>query len=491
MRKLSAGLVCLCGLLHAQDPVGILEGHVTDPSAAAVSAAQVSVVNSQTGFRQQVVTSRQGEFRFSNLPVGNYSLSVSAEGFAHFSAASVRVDVGRVVNYPVALQIASSHSEINVEGQAATVDTSSALGNVVSEREATDLPLNGRSLMQLGLLQPGVAPMTAGLAEAGGILRSGQAFAVNGQRPESNNYLLDGVTNLDSVNGGFALRTPVDAVSEFRILSLNAPAEYGETSGATTSVVTKSGSNNFHGDVYEFIRNNAFDARNFFATTTEPLHLNQFGATIGGPIRRNKDFFFAYYEGQRDTQGQTQAAIVPTAAERTGDFSGITDPSTGQPVPLINEFAGQPFPGNKIPGALLNPIGLKAASLYPLGNVSPSIYESTQIAKDNYNQGGFRFDHYFGNSDQLFARYAISALDTFDPLPINGSNVPGFPVANNITTNSFTLSQVHLISPRTVQTVRLAFFRNVFSYADAQNHTPGSSLDAHFHNTGLMPDTPS
>ena len=140
---------------------------------------------------------------------------------------------------------------------------------------------------------------------------------------------MDGVTNVDSVNGGFALHTPVDAVSEFRILSLNAPAEYGDTSGATTSVVTKSGGNDFHGDVYEFLRNNAFDARNFFAATIEPLHLNQFGATLGGPLRRNKDFFFVYFEGQRDYQGETQAAIVPTAAERTGDFSGLTDPSTG------------------------------------------------------------------------------------------------------------------------------------------------------------------
>ena len=155
------------------------------------------------------------------------------------------------------------------------------------------LPLNGRNLTQLGLLQPGVAPMTAGLSEAGGILRAGQAFAVNGQRPESNNYLLDGVSNVDSVNGGFALRVPVDAVSEFRILTLNAPAEYGDTSGATTTVVTKSGGNRFHGDVYDFLRNNAFDARNFFAATTEPLHRNQYGATLGGPLRKNKDFFFA------------------------------------------------------------------------------------------------------------------------------------------------------------------------------------------------------
>ena len=134
--------------------------------------------------------------------------------------------------------------------------------------------------------------MTVGLAEAGGIARSGQAYAVNGERPESNNYLLDGASNVDSVNGGYALREPVDAVSEFRILTLNAPAEYGQTSGATTSMVTKSGSNQFHGDVYDFLRNSAMDSRNFFAPRTEPLHRNQFGATLGGPIRKNKDFFF-------------------------------------------------------------------------------------------------------------------------------------------------------------------------------------------------------
>jgi hypothetical protein len=441
-----------------------------------VSGAQVSAQNVQTGLRQTVVTSRQGTFRFSTLPVGDYSLTVAAPNFAPFSASPIRIDVGRVVNYPVQLEIASSHTKVDVQAQTATIDTSTALGNVVSEREATDLPLNGRDLMQLGLLQPGVAPMTAGLAEAGGILRSGQAFAVNGQRPESNNYLLDGVTNVDSVNGGFALRTPVDAVSEFRILSLDAPAEYGGTSGATTTVVTKSGGNAFHGDVYDFLRNNAFDARNFFSPTTQPLHLNQFGATLGGPLRRNKDFFFVYFEGQRDNQGETQAAIVPTAAERTGNFSGLTDPSTGAPLPLINEFTGQPFPNNQIPTALLSPIGLAAEKLFPLPNAPNSVFESTQLASDNYNQGGFRYDHYFGNNDQIFARYAGSGQNTLDPLPINGSNVPGFPVTDAITTNSFTVSDVHIISPQTVQTVRLAFFRNAFIYEDAQNHTPGSSL---------------
>ena len=168
MRELALLSVCLCGILEAQDPIGILEGQVADPSSAVVSGAQVAARNVQTGLRQTVVTSRQGTFRFSNLPVGDYSLTVAAPNFAPYSASPIRIDVGRVVNYPVQLEIASSHSQVDVQAQTATVDTSSALGNVVSEREATDLPLNGRDLMQLGLLQPGVAPMTAGEVDPDG-----------------------------------------------------------------------------------------------------------------------------------------------------------------------------------------------------------------------------------------------------------------------------------------------------------------------------------
>jgi hypothetical protein len=408
--------------------------------------------------------------------VGDYELRVSAQGFAAFGAAPIRIDINRTVRVPVKLEVEGGRSEVTATASAATVDVGSTLGNVVSAREATDLPLNGRDLTQLGLLQPGVAPMTTGLAEAGGVRRSGQAYAVNGQRPESNNYLLDGASNVDSVNGGYALRMPVDAVSEFRILTLNAPAEYGDTSGATTSMVTKSGSNGLHGDVYEFLRNNAMDARNFFAADTEPLHRNQYGATLGGPVRKDKDFFFLYYEGQRDSEGKTQAAIVPTKVERNGDFSGLTDPATGQPVPLINEFTGQPFPGNQIPGSMQSPIALAAEKLYPLPNIGTNVFESTQLGSTNYDQGGFRLDHYFSGSDQLFARYSRSSLDQFDPLPISGAGVPGFPVTDDIVTNSATVSWVHLISPETVQTVRASFFRNEFLAGQAVNHTPGSSL---------------
>ncbi len=470
-------LALLSPVANAQDPIGTLEGLITDPSSARIFAAEVSVHNVQTGLTRIARSSHEGSFHFSNLPIGEYSLAVQANGFAPYLVSNIRIDIGQVVNFPVELQISGGHTEVNVAAQKVMVDTSQTIGNVVSSGQATDLPLNGRDLTQLGLLQPGVAPMTAGLAEAGGIARAGQAFAVNGQRPESNNYLLDGASNVDSVNGGYALRVPVDAVSEFRILSLNAPAEYGETSGATTSVVTKSGGNAFHGDVYDFLRNDAFDARNFFAATTEPLHRNQYGATLGGAIRKDKDFFFVYYEGQRDSEGKTQAAIVPTAAERTGDFSGLTNPSNGQPAPLINEFTGQQFPGNVIPQSLLNPIAIKAAQLYPLPNIGTNVFESTQIGINDYDQGGFRLDHYFnGGKDQLFLRYSVSNSHDFDPLPIAGAGVPGFPVTDDIVTNSVTISDVHLTSAQTVQTFRASFFRNQFLNGQAVNHTPGSSL---------------
>ncbi len=474
MRVLLPFLLTCCALTaFGQDPSGILEGRVQDPSGALVQKAHISVTNAATGLTASQLSSAEGGFRFSYLPVGNYELHVTMTGFSEFTTRNIHVDVNRTVNLPVALTLAGTKNTTEVNAMGATVDVSSTLGNVISGREAMDLPLNGRNLTQLGLLQPGVAPLTFGLLQAGGIARANQAYAVNGQPPESNNYLLDGVTNVDSVNGGFALRTPPDAISEFRILTSNAPAEYGETSGATTSVVTKSGSNKFHGDVYDYLRNNSLDARNFFATATEPLHQNQFGATFGGPIRRNRDFFFAYYEGQRSRQGETRTAIVPTAAQRSGDFSG-----TGRP--LINEFTGQPVSSNGVPGQIpaymLNPIALKAESLLPLPNIGPSLYSSTQLLTNNYDQGGFRLDHYFNNNDQFFLRYASSSQHQLDPLPIAGSGVPGFPVANDVSTNSITASHVHLFSPALVQTARIAFFRNLFFENAATNHAPGSDL---------------
>ncbi len=455
--------------LQAQDPVGVLEGRVKDASGGSISSAEVTASNQQTGFSAKQRSAEDGAFHFSSLPAGEYDLRVTADGFAPFTATAIRIDIGRTVPVAVKLEVAAGHNEVSVNGTGATIDLGSTLGDVVSSLEATDLPLNGRNLTQLGLLQAGVAPMTGGLAEAGGLARSNQAYAVNGQRPESNGYLLDGVSNMDNVNGAFAIRVPVDAVAEFRILTLNAPAEYGDTSGSTTSVVTKSGGNAFHGDFYEFFRNNVWDSRNFFAATTEPLHQNQYGATFGGPIRKNKDFFFAYYEGLRNRQGVTQTAIVPTPEQRAGNFSGDSSP-------LINYFTGQPVPGNQIPLSQFSPIALKELQYYPLGNVSPSLYAETEVGSNSYDQGGLRLDHYFSDGDQLFVRYSASSTSEVDPLPIAGANVPGFPVADSINTQSITASETHLFSPNTLQTFRAAFFRNAFIFGERLNTTPPSAL---------------
>src|SRR5690606_7970684 len=263
----------------------------------------------------------------------------------------VEVSVGQIVRVNAELELSSVSEVVTVSGAAQLVDTSTnALGRVVTGRELVDLPLNGRNFTQLGLLQTGVAPLPPGLATAGGSMRQGQAYAVNGMRPEQNMYLVDGAQNINRMDGGFALKLPVDAIAEFRILTQSTPPEYGGTAGATTSVVTRSGSNRVHGSVYEFLRNDVFDARNFFSEEVEPLNQHQFGGTVGGPFRQDRLFYFAYYEGFRNKQGVTTTAVVPTLAERQGDFSGSAQP-------LLNIAAGGvPFPDNRLPPQAIHPV---------------------------------------------------------------------------------------------------------------------------------------
>ena len=217
------------------------------------------------------------------LPVGTYSLTVEAPQFATFAQEPIQVNVSQTVRVDVQLSRGDRHRDRHRRRRACSSWTRPATrsGAVVTGREIVDLPLNGRNFTQLGLLQTGVAPLTAGVATAGGSLRQGQAYAVNGMRPEQNVYLVDGAQNINRMDGGYALKLPVDAIAEFRILTQSAPPEFGGTGGATTSVVTRSGSNQFHGNLYEFVRNDAFDARNYFSEEVEPLKQNQFGGTIG------------------------------------------------------------------------------------------------------------------------------------------------------------------------------------------------------------------
>ena len=466
------GLLAFYLATFAQDPVASLEGEIRDASGGAIAGATVTVTNLDMGYQQTQTASPMGLYKFSQLPPGRYKISVQRDGFATFEQQPIQLNVSQVGRLDVVLTLASQQEAITVEGEVQLVDTASnALGKTVTTKEVLDLPLNGRNFTQLGLLQAGVAPMTAGIQQAGGSLRSGHGYAVNGQRPESNIYRLDGASNVNRMDGGFALRVPVDAIAEFRILTHTASAEYGGTSGSTTTVVTRSGTNSVHGSLYEFLRNDKLDARNFFSEKVEPLKQNQFGGTLGGPVRRDRTFYFLYFEGFRNRQGVTRSAVVATPSQRMGDFSARSQP-------LIDiSSGGTPFPGGVIPASLLNPVSQTVMERYiPRGNVSPSIYTTTVVTHNDYDQGGGRLDHRFSDRDQLAFRYSYSNGTNLNPISIRGSDLPGFPVQDDLATHSVVLSETHLFSPNIVNSFRVSYFRHKFFFDQRLNKTSPREL---------------
>jgi hypothetical protein len=471
----SLALLSLCLLVTtralAQDTTGAIEGAITDKTASAIGGAHIVARNLETGFTKETTAAADGFYRLLLLPVGQYTVTVNAPQFATLVRAPIQVNVSQTIRLNAQLELRSLAETVTVTGGAQLVDTSTnALGRIVSGRELVDLPLNGRNFTQLGLLQTGVAPLTAGVATAGGSLRQGQAYAVNGMRPEQNMYLVDGAQNVNRMDGGYALKLPVEAIAEFRILTQSAPPEYGGTGGATTSVVTRSGGNQFHGNLYEFLRNDQFDARNFFSAEVEPLQQNQFGGTLGGPIKKDRLLFFGYYEGFRNKQGTTTTATVPTAQERQGDFSGMG-------TPLINFAAGGvPIPGNQIPQAAINPVARNVVDLYPLGNVSPSIYRATLVGTNVLDQAGGRLDFNVSPNDQIFGRYSHSGGHNINPISVRGTDVPGFPTRDDLSTHAATLSSTHIFSPSLTNLVRGTFLQHVFFFDQRLNRTPPSAL---------------
>lgn len=455
----------------AQDVTGAIEGTVTDSTQGTVGAARVTARNVDTGFTKETTAGGDGFYRLLLLPVGQYSLIVEAPQFAARVLEPIAVSGAQTLRVNAQLDVRSVTETVTVSGGAQLVDTATnVLGRVVTGRELVDLPLNGRNFTQLGLLQTGAAPLPAGVATAGGSLRQGQAYAVNGMRPEQNVYLVDGAQNMNRMDGGFALKLPVEAIAEFRILSQSAPPEFGGTAGATTSVITRSGTNQLHGSLYEFVRNDVFDARNYFSTEVEPLKQNQFGGTIGGPLRRDKALFFGYYEGLRVRQGITTSATVPSVAERIGDFSAMSGP-------LLNLAAGGvPFPGNQIPSAAINPVSRNVLNMYPVPNAGPSTYRETLVASQNVNQAGGRLDLNLSSSDQVFARYSYSGGHNLNPISVRGSDAPGFPTRDDLSTHLATASSLHIFSPSLTNSLRGTYLQHTFFFDQRLNRTPPSAL---------------
>ena len=300
----------LCGLVFllvcftfsdwglAQDATGRIEGTLRDPQGAVVPNAGITLTHLGTGAEKSAKSDSTGSFNFVVLPIGQYRLAVDVANFARYVREPLTLNVNDVLRLAIDLKLGTTQEVIQITSDAPLVEVvSNSLGKVTSGREIVDLPLNGRNFTQLGLLQAGAAPLTQGLAQAGGSLRQGHAYSINGMRPESNNFLIDGARNINNVDTGFALKPPIDSIAEFRIITSGASAEFGESLGSNTNLVMKSGSNAIHGSVYEFFRNDVFDARNFFSKDVEPLKQNQFGATVGGPLKKDKTFFFGYYEG--------------------------------------------------------------------------------------------------------------------------------------------------------------------------------------------------
>ncbi|MGA2101441.1 MAG: TonB-dependent receptor [Candidatus Sulfotelmatobacter sp.] len=489
-RTLTLFLMALLTSLNVsgQQITGSIRGSVSDPSAAIVQGATVTAKHTETGLIRTSVTDRQGEYVLVELPIGHYQLEVRARGFQKYLQQGISLDVNETATVSIHLKLGAETQQVEVSADAALVQsTVSSLGQTVMEHEILDLPLDGRNFSQLGILQPGVVPLTPGLLEAGGPARQNQAYAVDGQRPESNNFMIDGADNVSAVDGGFVLKPPIDAIAEFKILSHNANAEFGRNTGSTTNIVTRSGSNSLHGAAWEFLRNDAMDSSDYFTRSIQPLKQNQFGATFGGPIVKDKTFFFGYYEGFRNRQGETVPATVPSVSERQGNFaeectdlSGASfDPSTGlcsNPQGQLT-FFGTPVPFNQMTlFTPIDPIATNVLPFFPMPNQGANGFIATQTLSENNDQFGVRLDQYLSSVDSLNFRYMYSSGPTTDPLSPVGANVPGFPVGEDDRAQNFVAQDTHIFSSNTIAVGRFSFLRNKFLLDEHLNHESPTDL---------------
>jgi hypothetical protein len=441
----------------AQNYRGVIRGRVTDPRGASIAGARLKLIEQETNEARIVKTDGNGDFTISLLRPGSYRLEVEREGFQKSSETLV-VRVNQEARLDVTMEVAGATVDPIIIADAASPlkHDGASLGAVIDNRQVTGLPLDGRNFLELSLLTPGAAPPAQGSA---GSARGDFAFNINGSREDANNFLLDGVYNVDPKLNTFGVKPPVDAIREFEVLTSVYDASFGRSAGAQVNIVLKSGTNGFHGTAYEFLRNQVLDARNFFVPADQPdprNQRNQFGFSFGGPIAKDRTFFFGDYEGARFREGITRLANVPTARERVGDFSQSL---FGQPLIPGTQF---PFPGGQIPQLFLNPIGLKIAALYPLPNRNvPGLnYASSPIQRDRNDLFDARIDHTYSPATQFSARYSFTDRTLFEPFSgVTQVFVPGY--GNNVLRRGQNgmLGGTHVFSPRLINDARVAYNR--------------------------------
>src|SRR5215471_4074260 len=362
-----------CVPAMAQTTTGSIVGSVTDKTGALIPGAAITVTNTDTGSTNKTVTDSSGNYAVTPLPVGHYSVTVEARGFKKSVSAGITLNLQDRIGVNVVLELGQITETVEVQGAAAALQTdTSYLGQVVDSQRIVDLPLNGRFFTRLAVLTAGTLPTAPGARDE----RTG-GFSSNGVRPYQNNYMLDGVDNNslseDLTNeASFVYGPSPDAISEFKVQTNSMSAEFGRSGGAVMNVTIKSGTNQLHGSVFEFLRNSALDAKNFFdpAGPIPEFRQNQFGAAAGGPIIKNRTFIFGDYQGTRIRTGLTSQATLAPLAWRTGVFSGfhpILDPNTT--VIQGDQIIRQPFPNNQIPSSRWDPAAVKLIALMPNPNV--------------------------------------------------------------------------------------------------------------------------
>jgi hypothetical protein len=447
--------VCCCftlfstSLLNGQ-ATGSFSGTVSDKAGAVISGATVTATAQQTGLTRDTKTDDSGHYLIPLLPVASFTIRVQSPGFQAAEQRDIRLQVDEHSEINFTLNPASVSSTVEVSATEVAVETANpTLGQVITSQQVADLPLNGRNFVQLATLTPGTTSSTSPVsfftsaASSEAATRGSFSLSSGGSREQETDWLLDGNDNNQLDEGGIAIFSEIDDIQEFKVLTYNYSAEYGERAGPTVLVTTKSGSNQWHGSLFEFFRNTDLDATRYFFTTKQKFNLNQFGGSLGGPIRKDKTFFFIDYQAKMQREGVPFTGFVPTASMITpnasGDYDFSNDPLGITPV---NPFAGHtPFqcvPGTTtpepvntttgaqptgtdcsiIPAALINPIGARVVALYPAPNANPAggfNYENQPTRKLNEGTFDVRLDHNFSSKDSAFARFSYDQATNFVP----------------------------------------------------------------------------
>jgi outer membrane receptor protein involved in Fe transport len=429
----------------AQSSTATLSGTVADGNAAALPNTNITVVNADTGQKREVVSTSDGTFTIPLLPPGRYTVTAVRQGFSPTEIRDIVLNVNDQRTLHIQLQVGKLEETVVVRAEASQVDTQTGtLKEVVAQERIVGLPLNGRNALQLQRLVPG----------AGGVVAPGQgqneSLSINGSRPNSNNYTLDGGDNHDPFFNTPSVFPNPDALQEFTIQTSAYSAAYGRNAGAVINAITRSGTNDFHGSLFEFLRDEKLNSRSFFATEIPPFKRDQFGGSIGGPIHRNQTFFFTAYQGWRERSAPgVITAIVPTAAQRGGDLSAFA-------TPIIDPVTRAAFPGNVIPPNRLNQaVQQFLATFVPLPNGSGGLLSTASDQGFDQDQIITKIDHQWTGSNRLTSR----VLYNTDRRSEAAGDIPGFLADTDYTNWNVTLSDTHIFSSRVLNVVRFTYNR--------------------------------